>query len=50
MSVASEITRIMDAKAAIKAALESKGITVPSDASIGAFAQIITDNVPVIAS
>ena len=41
MSIASEISRIQTAKADIKAAIESKGVTVPSDAKIDAYAPLI---------
>ena len=41
MSTASEISRIQSAKADIKSAIESKGVTVPSDAKIDAYAPLI---------
>ena len=41
MSIASEISRIQTAKADIKSAIESKGVTVPSDAKIDAYAPLI---------
>ena len=37
MSVATEITRLQTAKENIKTALESKGVTVPSDATLDSF-------------
>lgn len=41
MSIASEITRLQNAKAAIKAAIEAKGVTVDDDATLDAFASLI---------
>lgn len=41
MSVASEITRIQNAKESIKNAIESKGVSVPSNASIDTYATYI---------
>ena len=41
MSIASEISRIQSAKADIKSAIESKGVTVPNDAKIDAYAPLI---------
>lgn len=41
MSIASEISRIQSAKADIKSAIESKGVTVPSDEKIDAYAPLI---------
>ena len=41
MSIASEINRIQSAKDDIKSAIESKGVTVPSDAKIDAYAPLI---------
>ena len=41
MSIASEISRIQSAKADIKSAIESKGVTVPSDTKIDAYAPLI---------
>lgn len=37
MSIASEITRLTQAKAAIKTAIEAKGVTVPSDAKLDVY-------------
>lgn len=37
MSIASEITRLQNAKADIKSAIEDAGVTVPSDASIDTY-------------
>lgn len=45
MSIESEILRIRAAKAAIKSSIEAKGVAVPEDASIGAFAALI-DSIP----
>ena len=41
MSIASEISRLQSAKAAIKAAIEAKGVTVLSSAKLGDYAQLI---------
>lgn len=41
MSVASEITRIQNAKDSIKTAIESKGVSVPSNALIDTYATYI---------
>lgn len=41
MSISSEITRLSQAKAAIKTAIESKGVTVPDSALLGAMAEEI---------
>lgn len=41
MSVISEAQRIQQAKADIKAAIEAKGITVPSNALFGDYAALI---------
>ena len=37
MSIATEIARLQTAKADIKTAIESKGVTVPSNASIDTY-------------
>jgi endonuclease YncB( thermonuclease family) len=37
MSIASEISRIQQAKADIKTAIETKGVTVPSSATIDTY-------------
>lgn len=37
MSVASEITRLQNAKASLKASIENKGVTVPSNATIDSY-------------
>ncbi len=42
MSVATEITRIQSAKSNIKTAIENKGVTVPNDALIDAYATYIS--------
>lgn len=41
MSISSEITRLSQAKAAIKTAIESKGVTVPDSALLGVMAEEI---------
>lgn len=41
MSIASELTRIQGAKADIKAAIEAKGVTVPSSALIDDYADYV---------
>lgn len=41
MSVQSEITRLQNAKAAIKAAIEGKGVTVPDDTLLDGMAALI---------
>ena len=41
MSIASEITRIQNAKASIKTAIENKGVQVPSNALLDTFATYI---------
>ena len=43
MSIASEITRLQQAKADIKTAIENKGVTVPSDATLDAYDGYIDD-------
>lgn len=43
MSIASEITRLQQAKADIKTAIEGKGVTVPSDATLDAYDGYIDD-------
>lgn len=43
MSIASEITRLSNAKDAIKTALEGKGVTVPSETKIDEYAELIGD-------
>lgn len=42
MSVSSQITRLNNAKAAIIAAIEAKGVNVPDNATLDAIAQYIT--------
>ena len=42
MSIASEITRIQSAKTDIKTAIEAKGVTVPSSATIDAYATYVS--------
>ena len=42
MSVASEIERLQGAKADMKTALESKGVTVPTDANVDSYASLIS--------
>ena len=41
MSIQTELTRITNAKAAIKTAIESKGVTVPSDTLLDGMASLI---------
>ena len=41
MSIATEITRLNNAKAAIKSAIEAKGVEVPQDAKIDIYADYI---------
>lgn len=41
MSVSTEITRLANAKVAIKTAIEGKGVTVPDNALLGAYAALI---------
>ena len=50
MSLMDEAHRLEQAKADIKAALEAKGVTVPSDALLGAYAALINSlpNVPAL--
>ena len=43
MNVASEITRIQTAKADIKASIEAKGVTIPSDALINQYADYVDE-------
>ena len=45
MSIATEITRLQNAKAALKSSLEAKGVTVSSDATLDSYATLI-DNMP----
>lgn len=41
MSIQTDLTRIKNAKAAIKAAIEGKGVTVPSGAKLDALAELV---------
>ena len=43
MSVATELTRIQTAKADIKASIEAKGVTIPSDALINQYADYVDE-------
>lgn len=43
MSIASEITRLQNAKAAIKASIEGKGVTVSSSATLDDYADYVND-------
>lgn len=43
MSIQSEITRINDAKTAIKASIEGKGVTVPDNTMIDGMSALIDD-------
>lgn len=45
MSIATEITRLTNAKAAIKTAIEAKGVTVPSSTTLDGYATLI-GNIP----
>lgn len=42
MSIASEITRLTNAKADIKAAIEAKGVTVPAAATLDAYPSYVS--------
>lgn len=42
MSIASEITRLQNAKASIKTSIEGKGVTVPSSTTLDGYAALIT--------
>ena len=41
MSVATEITRLTNAKAALKTAIEGKGVTVPSATKLDGYAALV---------
>lgn len=41
MSIATEITRLQDAKDAVKTAIEGKGVTVPTDTLLDGYASLI---------
>lgn len=41
MSIASEITRLTTAKASLKTAIESKGVTVPVDSTLDDYADLV---------
>lgn len=43
MSISSEITRLTQAKADIKTAIENKGVTVPSSAKLDDYPELIDD-------
>ena len=43
MSIATEITRLQNAKAALKTAIENKGVTVPSATLIDGYASLVND-------
>lgn len=43
MSIASEITRLQTAKADLKTAIEGKGVTVPSSATLDDYADLVDD-------
>lgn len=45
MSVATEITRLQNAKASIKSSLEAKGVTVPSSTTLDGYSTLI-DSIP----
>ncbi|MBO4718976.1 MAG: hypothetical protein J5658_03780 [Prevotella sp.] len=50
MSVSSEITRLTNAKAAIKTALEGKGVTVPSSTKLDGYASLVSGITPSLQS
>jgi hypothetical protein len=41
MSIASEITRLQNAKSSLKTAIEGKGVTVPSDTTLDGYAALV---------
>ena len=41
MAISDELTRIQTAKADIKASIEAKGVTIPSDALINQYADYV---------
>ena len=41
MSIATEITRIQNAKSAIKTSIEGKGVTVPSSTTLDGYSTLI---------
>lgn len=43
MSIASQITRLQDAKVALKVAIESKGVAVPAEATLDDYASLVDD-------
>lgn len=45
MSISTDLTRLQSAKAAMKTAIQNKGVTVPDDAKLDAFAALI-DSIP----
>ncbi len=45
MSISTDLTRLQSAKAAMKTAMQNKGVTVPDDAKLDAFAALI-DSIP----
>lgn len=45
MSIASEITRLQNAKASLKTSIESKGVTVPSATTLDGYASLV-DSIP----
>lgn len=48
MSIQSEINRLNGAKSSLKAAMESLGVTVPSDKKIDEYADLVTGTAPYI--
>ena len=42
MSIATEITRLQNAKSALKSAIESKGVTVPSSTKLDGYASLVS--------
>ena len=45
MSISTDLTRLQSAKAAMKTAIQNKGVTVPDGAKLDAFAALI-DSIP----
>ena len=41
MSIASEITRLQNAKASLKTSIENKGVTVPSATTLDGYASLV---------
>ena len=43
MSIASEITRLQNAKASLKSSIEAKGVTVSANATLDAYPALVDD-------